>query len=194
MSKTTLCLGWLIYFGLHSGLASSSVKQIAQRMLGTGYRYYRLGYSILSTVGLIVLLGVNGLIAAPYYFEPQGLARYGSFVLTAFGVIIIQVSFREYKLRAFLGFIPEVHALRRTGILAWVRHPIYSGLILIVIGFFLFIPNLPTLLSCAFMLGYLPVGMWLEERKLVAEYGEAYRAYRKEVPALIPRWSKVFPV
>lgn len=192
MSYTVLVIGWLIYFILHSGLAMPSLKQVAQRMLGTGYRYYRLGYSILSTAALLALLVANGAISSPYYFEPQGLVRYISFVCTAFGVILIQVSFKEYKLRAFLGFIPEVPVFRRSGILAWVRHPIYSGLILVVIGFFLFIPNQPTLISCAFMLGYLPLGMWLEERKLVADYGDAYRAYRKEVPALIPRWSKLF--
>jgi len=191
MSNTTLFVGWLIYFVLHSGLALTAVKQLAQGILGTGYRFYRLGYSIVSTVGLIVLLYVNGEVTAPYFFEPRGLLRYVSFVCTAFGVIILQVAFKQYKLRAFVGLIPEVHRLRRSGILAWIRHPIYSGLILIVAGFFLFIPNLPTLISCAFMLGYLPIGMWLEERKLIAEYGQAYRDYQKEVPALMPRWSKL---
>jgi len=191
MSNTTLFVGWLIYFVLHSGLALTAVKQLAQRILGTGYRFYRLGYSIISTVGLIALLFVNGEVTAPYFFEPLGLLRYVSFVCTAFGVIILQVAFKQYRLRAFLGLIPEVHGLRRSGILAWIRHPIYSGLILIVAGFFLFIPNLPTLISCAFMLGYLPIGMWLEERKLIAEYGQAYRDYQKEVPALIPRLSKL---
>jgi protein-S-isoprenylcysteine O-methyltransferase Ste14 len=35
---------------------------------------------------------------------------------------------------------------------------------------------------------YLPIGIHLEERKLIATFGEAYRRYRGEVPALWPRW------
>ena len=33
---------------------------------------------------------------------------------------------------------------------------------------------------------YLPIGIALEERKLIAAFGEEYRRYRREVPALIP--------
>jgi protein-S-isoprenylcysteine O-methyltransferase Ste14 len=33
---------------------------------------------------------------------------------------------------------------------------------------------------------YLLVGTWLEERKLLAEFGAAYARYRREVPALFP--------
>lgn len=191
MSYTALVVGWIVYFVLHSGLAMTSVKKAAERLMGNGFRYYRLGYSIISTVGLILLLMLSGSIKADYYFHPGGLLRYVSFVFTAFGVILIQVSFRQYKLSSFIGLAPERHGLRRDEILGWIRHPIYSGLILIIVGFFLFIPNTPTLTSCICMLVYLPIGIWLEERKLVREYGQAYEAYRREVPALIPRWSRL---
>ena len=192
MNYGVLVVGWLVYFLFHSVLASAAVKRIGEATLGTGYRYYRLVYSIISTVGLLAMLMINGSIEAPYYMEPTGWIRYTSFVFTAFGVMLIQVSFRQYKLRSFLGFAPERHGLRRDGVLGWIRHPIYSGLILIIIGFFLFIPNFPTLISCLCMLIYLPLGIWLEERKLVKEYGAAYEEYRKEVPSIIPRWSKIF--
>jgi protein-S-isoprenylcysteine O-methyltransferase Ste14 len=33
---------------------------------------------------------------------------------------------------------------------------------------------------------YVIIGTWLEERKLVLEFGEAYLQYQKEVPMLIP--------
>jgi protein-S-isoprenylcysteine O-methyltransferase Ste14 len=38
---------------------------------------------------------------------------------------------------------------------------------------------------------YLPIGIALEERKLIAAFGEDYVRYRREVPALFPRLGKV---
>jgi len=191
MTYGVLIGGWVAYLSLHSILALVSVKRAAQRGLGRHYRFYRLGYSILATVGLVALLLVNASIQAAYYFEPAGAPRYISLLLTTVGVMVMQRAFRNYRLKAFLGFESEDSRLRTTGALAWVRHPIYSGLILVTLGFFLFIPNLPTLITCTAILLYLPVGIYLEEKKLIREFGDAYRKYRHEVPALVPRWSRL---
>lgn len=191
MTYGVLAGGWIAYLTLHSVLASETLKRSAQQGLGKYYRFYRLGYSIIATAGLVVLLIINGSIPAEYFFEPSGIPRFFSLVLTTSGVIIMQRAFRNYRLKAFLGFVPEENRLRRSGILAWVRHPIYSGLILITLGFFLFIPNLPTLITCSSILLYLPIGIYLEEKKLIGEFGEAYVNYRKEVPALLPRWKQL---
>ena len=191
MSYGVLAGGWILYLTLHSVLASEGVKQAAQSILGRHYHFYRLGYSIVATIGLVALLIVNGSISASYYFEPSGLPRYASLILTTVGVMIMQRAFKNYRLKAFLGFEQEESQLRTRGVLAWVRHPIYSGLILITLGFFLFIPNLPTLITCGAILLYLPIGIYLEEKKLIREYGDAYRKYKEEVPALIPRWGAI---
>ena len=191
MSYGVLAGGWILYLMLHSALASEGVKQAAQSLLGRHYRFYRLGYSVVATIGLVALLIVNGSISASYYFEPSGLPRYASLILTTVGVMIMQRAFKNYRLKAFLGFEQEESQLRTRGVLAWVRHPIYSGLILITLGFFLFIPNLPTLITCGAILLYLPIGIYLEEKKLIREYGDAYRKYKEEVPALIPRWGAI---
>lgn len=191
MGYDVLVAGWTMYFVLHSLLASRRVKEFAQRTLGSAFRFYRLGYSIISIAGLVALLVLNDAISAPYYFPPEGVMRFASLVITTFGVILIQIALRQYGLRGFLGLKAEATAFRRDGILDWIRHPIYSGLILIAIGFFLFIPKQPTLITCLFILTYIPIGMWLEEKKLVKEFGEAYLTYKQEVPALFPRWKRI---
>ncbi|MFT6214861.1 MAG: protein-S-isoprenylcysteine O-methyltransferase Ste14 [Roseivirga sp.] len=37
------------------------------------------------------------------------------------------------------------------------------------------------------LLIYLPIGIYLEEKKLIQTYGKAYIKYKEEVPALIPK-------
>ena len=121
------------------------------------------------------------------FFKSEGVVRYLSLMFTTFGVMTIQIAFRQYKLKSFLGFAEEKNEFKINGILKLVRHPIYSGLTLITIGFFLFMPNLPSLISCLSLFIYLPIGIYLEEKKLIATFGERYRQYKKTVSALVPR-------
>jgi protein-S-isoprenylcysteine O-methyltransferase Ste14 len=191
MTYSLLIGDWIIYFLLHSVLADAKVKTYAEKALGNGYRFYRLVYSFISTAGLIGLMFMSGSIPGEYFFERDGMARYFSMLLTTFGVILVQASLRHHGLKAFLGFAHEQSGLHTAGLLSWIRHPIHAGVILVTLGFFLFIPNLPTLVSCSCVFAYLPIGIFLEERKMVAAYGDAYRKYRDEVPALFPRWSRL---
>ena len=187
MNYFILTSGWVIYFVLHSLLAVESVKAFASRVLGKAYRFYRLFYSILSSVGLVVLLVLNGNIHSDYFFDNTGLVRYLSLLLTTFGVMTIQIAFRQYRLKSFLGFEQEDNELKIEGILKFIRHPILAGLMLITMGFFLFIPNLPTLISFVSIFIYLPIGIYLEEKKLTAAFGEKYVRYKIDVPAIVPR-------
>jgi len=163
--------GWLLYFVLHSVMAG---------------RTNRIVYVLVSTTGLLALLFYNGSIHSLKFFVSEGPVRYVSLVLTTFGVMIIQTSFRQYNFKGFVGLSAEKPELKTEGVLRYVRHPIQAGIILIVLGFFFFIPNLPTLISCACILIYIPVGLYFEEKKLVALYGDQYLEYRKKVPAIIP--------
>jgi len=181
---------WTLYFLLHSLLASHQVKSFFQRLLKRGFRFYRLLYSMISTIGLLLLLIINASISSELLFTCDKLIRYLSLMLATFGVIIISRSFKEYRFSSFIGFKEESSEFKKTGILKYVRHPIYSGTILIVIGFFLFDPTLATLASVCCILVYLPIGIYLEERKLIKHFGDLYLSYKKEVPSVFPKIRK----
>lgn len=182
-----LICGWVIYLFLHSLLASNQIKELVRVRLGFLSKYYRLGYVVISTAGLLFLLFYNANIPAADFFTRTGMVRYISLVLAAFGAIILKVAFRTYDLSAFIGIRKETNSFVKDGLLRHVRHPIYSGTLLIVLGFFFFSPNLPTLISALCIFLYLPIGIWLEEQKLIKEFGDEYRTYKSEVPAIIPR-------
>jgi len=183
-----LVLGWFIYFFLHSLLAADSVKELFRKFLGKSFRFYRLGYVVFSSLGLLFLLFWNANISTDYLFNHEGAARYLSLVFAAFGVIVIKVSFRSYRLSEFLGMSTSDEPFTTKGILSSIRHPIYSGTILIVVGYWLFNPTIPTSVSVICVLVYLPIGIYLEEKKLIKQFGERYRKYKRDVPALIPKF------
>ena len=78
------------------------------------------------------------------------------------------------------------HALIRSGPYALTRHPIYTGLLLAMTGTALARNSVAAIVG----LGLFAVGVVLkvrqEEGLLTEHFGAAYRAYRAEVPALVP--------
>jgi|GEM_PF-471675 len=86
--------------------------------------------------------------------------------------------------------LPSVRdTLVRDGFYAYVRHPIYSGGILIFVGLALFNPTLTVLLASALAVIFLIVQGLLEEIDLRQRL-PAYKAYSEEVPRFIPRLQR----
>jgi protein-S-isoprenylcysteine O-methyltransferase Ste14 len=85
--------------------------------------------------------------------------------------------------------LKDHHELIRSGPYAWVRHPIYTGLLLGFVGSALARDEWRGVLAVAIVYAALWRKLRLEERWMVETFGDAYRRYRDEVPALIPlRW------
>ncbi len=121
------------------------------------------------------------------------MPNYVQIALTAIsvlGLIILVAALRHYDLGQFAGTAqirgPKedlIEPLHLTGLHTYVRHPIYAGATLILWG------NAQDdfgLATALFGSVYLVIGTWLEERQLVETYGDAYRDYRRKVPAVVP--------
>jgi methanethiol S-methyltransferase len=74
-----------------------------------------------------------------------------------------------------------------TGIHSRIRHPFYLGHLLMLLAFTIGsgLVGLYVLTGVALITGALMI--WQEERELERRFGEAYREYRRRVPAILPR-------
>ena len=177
---------WVAYFAIHSILASGRVK----KALGEP-SWYRLFYVFISIATLVPVF-IYGLgIESKYLFQISVATKIPSVGLGYAAYFIFRKAAKSYNLKAFIGVAKETRSeLKTDGILSKMRHPFYTATIAIVLGFFLWSPTVSNLVLVLTWIAYLPIGIWLEEKKLIDLFGDAYLDYKKQVPALFPRSFK----
>ena len=182
---------WIVWCALHSLLAWPPLAALLARYLGAGQR---LCYNLFALVSLIpvALLYASAagplLVVWPEWLRPlQWLAR-------ALALWLFLAGARAYAMGEFLGLsqlrpgpVHPPRALVTAGILGRLRHPWYLAALLL-----LWCRDLAArdLLSAVLLSGYLWLGSVLEERRLAAEFGDAYRRYRASVPRFWLRWRR----
>jgi protein-S-isoprenylcysteine O-methyltransferase Ste14 len=127
-----------------------------------------------------------GLVLMPAYagFSKPTPATYvvGS-IIAAAGMM-----FRFYA----SGFIVKNKELATNGPYSLVRHPLYTGNLLLMVGFtFACGQWWAFVLSAAFWWFYYPPAIEYEDRKLEGIFGDEWRAWSATVPAVLPRSIKV---
>jgi len=174
------------FYAVHSLLAFNSVKKWGEGVFGNARRY-RLFYSLISSITLSVVVYLALILESQSLFYRTFVMIYSGLMIASLGILILQASFRHVSVKSFLGLQQDLQdQLNESGIHQYVRHPIYSGTVLIFIGAFLFNPTDTMLASVICLLLYLPFGIYWEEKKLIKTFGEGYLEYKSRVKAIIP--------
>lgn len=191
MSYLVLVILWALFYFLHSVFADMKIKRKFKGWLGTKFIWYRLLYSIFATVHFLGIFVFTATLKENPLFGPLPIFSYFGYMSATFGTIILVKSFQKFSPFEFVGLSPsdeftKADQLVQSGLHAYVRHPIYSGLILIFVGYLFVQPLMSSLVHLIMLIAYLPVGIYLEEKKLIEKFGQSYLDYKKRVPALIP--------
>lgn len=189
-----LILIWIAYYVLHSALAATSVKIFFKDKVHF-QRYYRLSYTILVTILLAGILWYQYSIESPLLWNIPLLKIPAILLLIIPGSIVGFISIKKYfallsGIRAVYEKAPA-HELKINGIHRFVRHPLYTGTIMVVWGFYFVFPYLNNLIAVVLLTLYVIVGIRFEEKKLIAEFGHQYVDYMKKVPSLVPNITGV---
>ena len=134
----------------------------------------------------ILRQGIGLLLVAvcAYFAKPDAGTVTTGLVIALFGQI-----FRIYA----AGFIFKNKQLASNGPYALVRHPLYLGNVLILIGFTVASANLYVLLGAVlFFLIWYPAAIAYEDNKLEGIFEDEWREWSKNIRAIIPgrfRWA-----
>jgi protein-S-isoprenylcysteine O-methyltransferase Ste14 len=185
-----LCLS-LAFFLQHSGMVRKPFRRFLSRFIPEAYvsAFYAISSGIVlfaiiifwqesaSTVatakGALRLL-LRAIFAASlvgFYWGTNALGFFDPYGIRAI----------KYRLR---GKKPKEMPLTISGPYRWVRHPLYFFVLVIIW-------SCPDLTLDRFLFNvlwtvWIYIGAFLEERDLVADFGEAYSEYKRKVPMLIP--------
>lgn len=190
---------WIIWCAVHSLLVDTATqRRIKAWALGLT-RSYRLLYNGLSLITLIPLMILTREVEGPVIVSWTGYAVALRVGLLVIALLLFRGGAKKYDLHYFLGLkqlqTGEEHLLLsdkeefiETGVFAITRHPWYLGSLFFIWSALAEYP-LPVFLAACILSIYLVIGTILEERKIVAQYGEGYCRYRQRVSMLFPwKW------
>ena len=192
-----IALLWILWCALHSALITKTVTDYAKRKLGSQYRFYRLFFNIISLITFAPLLFYSISHKGPLLFHWEGPLLIIKYFLLLTGLFLFAAGARHYSMSQFIGIhqiktgqtdhtLSAYDTFDTTGILGVIRHPWYTGGIMVIWASDIYLLSLlnNTILSIYFVIGTL-----FEERKLIIEFGDVYREYQKNVSMLVPyKW------
>jgi methanethiol S-methyltransferase len=191
--------GWVLWCALHSTLISITLTEYMKRMLGSGFRFYRLFFNAVSVATLIPLVYYSRMIRETPVFCWEGPLRIIQLLLFAAAIYLFVAGGRHYSWAQFCGIaqiregkadgsLCDCDTFVVSGIHRIIRHPWYLAGMMI---FWVENQSVSTILINLTISLYFVVGSFLEERKLVREFGDSYREYQRTVSMLFPwRWLK----
>jgi protein-S-isoprenylcysteine O-methyltransferase Ste14 len=191
-----ILIGVALYGLVHSLLAGHALKHWIEQTWGiAAQRFYRIMYVLFASVALLPLLAMAAFLPDRRLYQfPAGWMVFTLLVQAAAGLGLLR-AVAQTGAWEFIGLsqIGDPRPLVRSsapqslvtgGFYRYVRHPIYSFSFIL-----LWLMPYMSWNILALVIGlsvYMLAGIYFEERKLVAEFGEAYRAYRRRTRALIP--------
>jgi protein-S-isoprenylcysteine O-methyltransferase Ste14 len=178
----SLWLAWLAYWGV----AARGAKPILRRE-SAGSRALHVGPLFICALLLVEPRIVMPSVLVRRFLPDQTLLRWVGVAVVAGGL-----SFAVWARRHLAGnwsgavVLKAGHSLVRSGPYALVRHPIYAGLLLAVLGSALELGELRGLLALACAVVSVTSRVLAEDALMAATFGAEYREYRQRTPALLP--------
>jgi protein-S-isoprenylcysteine O-methyltransferase Ste14 len=126
------------------------------------------------------------------YWQPE-LALLGALLALASTALLVWARWTLGTMWANVPVVHEHHELRTGGPYRLVRHPIYTGMLGLILGGMLACGFGVWVVVLAAALPWLLRRVRVEDAMMAGRFGASYEAYRARVPALLP-WPRPTPV
>jgi protein-S-isoprenylcysteine O-methyltransferase Ste14 len=150
-----------------------------------GFRWWQ-GWLVAGAgVGLVVAFVPRSMWAA-VTFRSDVLAYIGLVVLVGSTLFTLWARWTLGKMWSSVPALREHHELHTNGPYRWTRHPIYTGILGMLLGTVLIAGFGGAILGLLVFGGVFLVRIPREEKLMLQTFGEQYVRYQREVPRLVP--------
>lgn len=199
MITIIVLVGMLLFGILHSAAAGKTMKDWVKSRVGERAceGLYRLAYNAFAVITLLPFAILLVFFPGVVLWQMEGTLELVFRIFQIVGMVglfvsLVQIDLGQFsglaQLRAYLAKQPlpiPAEALQTGGVYRFSRHPLYVFSLLVI----WFQPTMTEALF-AFNLGataYFLLGSRLEEKRLIAAFGNDYREYRSKVGWMFPR-------
>lgn len=177
---------WLVFAAIWLAWAFGTKKMQRRASFSS-----RMVYGLLAVAGYYLMFG-------RHFWGPRWLAMamfprsrwtdIAGLVTTALG-LGLAICARAYLGRNWssVAMVKVDHELVRSGPYKFVRHPIYSGIILAMVGTALALAQWRGVLAIIVVYLGFKIKSLIEERLMVATFGTQYEQYRQSTGAIVPK-------
>jgi len=180
----------LLFALIHSLFASQWCKRWFYQF-GMSSQCYRLLYSFLALLLTILWFYYIYMLPDTPLYRITGGLNWLMLAVQLSGLLITLYSLKSFDTGLFLGLKStheEPEPFHEHGIYHYIRHPMYSGIMLALLASPAHTLNSWNLTICISL--YFIIGARFEERRMINIHPE-YREYRRRVPAFLP-WRALF--
>lgn len=190
MTYFWLALSWVGWCALHSTLISLRLRARAAAFWPGAQRHWRLIYSLIALATFLPVAYLTHRIDGPWLLVwPWRLPLVAiNLAALALGWAAIQAHGGAAVLLGAKSLTREGQPPRpkrpiNSGLLGWVRHPLYGLAIVLLWAHDL---RAASFLATIVLTAYLLIGTAVEEWRLAREWGPAWLEYRSQVSAFLP--------
>jgi len=187
----------------HSLLVMERTKRFFMSRLGPDAVrvYYRLFFTIISAVATMALVYTIARLPDRTIVVLPPSVKIVFYAFQTVGIVFLALPLRHLDGLEFIGVRQVWRRIRgqaatgdieglggagfiRAGVYGVVRHPLYlGGFLVLTFGTRI---TVNALVFAALADIYFIVGAFIEERRMILRHGDAYKAYRREVPMFLP--------
>lgn len=184
-AAAAIWLVWVVGWWL-GGLKTA--KNVSRESPGS-----QLSYTIFNWIGaaLLFFTPIRDAIFSGALYASSQIAWIGVVFVAVGLAYAVWARFHLGRLWSAVVTVKAEHRIVKTGPYTITRHPIYTGMLLAVVGTVVARNTVGALLGGALIATGLVLKVRREERMLLDHFGADYQAYQQEVPRLVPRpWHR----